>query len=81
MSGRSEVLAVRPRAGSAVLFWNDLPDGSPNRAAWHAGCAPVGGGARVVVQKFKEPLDGGARHDREPGWARYGCAALRSLCD
>jgi hypothetical protein len=66
--GESPAIAVTPRAGRAILFWSDLPDGSPNRISWHAGCGAVGGEARYALQKFKEPLVGGAPLDRgEPG--------------
>ena len=64
LSNRSRVLAVRPRAGSALLVWHVQPDGSPNTRAWHSACTPPAGGRpRYAVQKFKAGPLGTARED------------------
>ena len=50
-------IAVRPRAGSALVFWSEQPDGTPAMDMWHTACNPrrVGGSGRWVLQKFKTP--------------------------
>ena len=58
-------LRVRPRKGSAIVFWHDRagkgargdPDGDPR--AWHTGCPVLPGGGpeeavKWTMQKFKE---------------------------
>lgn len=71
LKGRSHVQAVRPRRGTALVFWHVRPDGTPNPLAWHAACHAAKGAPRFTAQKFKEPLMGNALEDQtlepEPG--------------
>lgn len=44
-------LAVRPRAGDALLFWSLRPDGSLDHASLHGGC-PVLKGKKWSATKW-----------------------------
>lgn len=47
----STSLAVRPRAGDALLFWSLKPDGSLDHASLHGGC-PVLKGKKWSATKW-----------------------------
>jgi hypothetical protein len=69
----SKVLSIRPKKGTAIVFWNVEADGHPNHNVWHAACQALKGGHRYALQKFKElprvsgewVLEGGAA---KPKW-------------
>ena len=54
--GQVGSVAVRPRVGTALLFWHAFPNGTADPFMWHAGCL-AGSGARWALQKFKTPPD------------------------
>ena len=37
-------LAVKPKKGKAIMFYSQLPDGSPDQASLHGGCPLLSGG-------------------------------------
>ena len=58
LQGAQRGVAVRPRVGSALVFWSEHPNGQAADTMWHTACNPrhwQGGGARWVMQKFKTP--------------------------
>lgn len=53
------LLAVTPRRGDAVVWWNLLPDGTCDELALHAGCPVVAGEKWTSTAWFHtEPFDG-----------------------
>lgn len=71
----SQIFSVKPKKGRAIIFWNTLPDATPNHHIWHTVCedlGDLGAGAnsttktpyRYTIQKFKEvELDADAMFD------------------
>ena len=54
---QASALAVRPVAGTALVFWSVQRDGTPDAAMWHTGCLArsLGSAGRWTLQKFKTP--------------------------
>eukprot|EP00802_Teleaulax_amphioxeia_P014296 Tamp_14358.p1 GENE.Tamp_14358~~Tamp_14358.p1 ORF type:complete len:532 (-),score=102.92 Tamp_14358:40-1410(-) len=50
-SGKSDVLAVKPKKGSAVLFYTLMPDGTLDKHSVHGSC-PVIKGTKTVCQQW-----------------------------
>jgi len=62
-------LAVKPKATRTVLFYNQLPDGTPDRNSVHGGC-PVLGGTKLAANLWTwsaiRPEYPGGPQKREP---------------
>jgi len=50
--GSGSVLAVRPRAGSALLFYTRTRENAIDSLVWHGACN-LGRGSKYIAQKFK----------------------------
>lgn len=49
----SRSLTVLPQAGTAVVFFSENDDETPDPRTWHAACFPSSGPQRFALQKFK----------------------------
>lgn len=69
LTGEHRGVAVRPQAGSALIFWSERPDGTPATDMWHTACEPrrTGLDSRWILQKFKTP-----KRVKHEGTARQG---------
>ena len=60
-------IAVSPRRGRLVAWYNHLPNGKVDDAAWHQGCAVTAGTKTTATGFFYRPLSWAARViDAEP---------------
>lgn len=67
-------LAVRPKKGDALLFWDILPDGKVvDRSALHASC-PTLKGTKWTATKWWVAAE------VQQGWPWFGCVVLIPSC-
>ena len=64
----SNVLRVRPKKGTAVVFYSQRPDGSPDWLPWHGSC-PVQRGIKWIAQKWVHAVPYSFHQD--PGTLMY----------
>ena len=79
--GSSNSLAVRPQAGSAVVFWSVRADGEPDATMFHTGCYARTGPHRLILQKFKSrrPANDAERQGAEAALTRRDSTATSHM--